>query len=87
LIDSEKCIGCNACVFICPFGAIIVDRSARIATVCDMCDGDPLCVKFCPWGALEYVKCDDVSIRVKRNRAEKLLYLLQSSLAPVEQTS
>ena len=86
LIDAEKCIGCNACVFICPFGAIVVDHSTRIAFVCDLCDGDPLCAKFCPWDALEYVKSDNISIRLRRVKAEKLLYLLRSPITPAEQT-
>ena len=52
LIDKDKCIGCSACVYACPFGAIALDRSVGTAFVCDLCDGDPLCVRFCPWDAL-----------------------------------
>ena len=78
-IDKEKCIGCSACVYACPFGAAILDRSVGSAFICDLCDGDPLCVRFCPWDAIQYVRSDEVSIRLKRARTDKLRYFLNLS--------
>ena len=68
LIDKEKCIGCSACVYACPFGTAVLDRSVGTASICDLCDGDPLCVRLCPFGALQYIRSDEVSIRLKRAR-------------------
>ncbi len=79
LIDTEKCIGCSACVYVCPFGAIVLDRSERTAFVCNLCEGDPLCVRFCPWDALQYIRSDEVSIRLKRAKTDKLLDFLKLS--------
>jgi carbon-monoxide dehydrogenase iron sulfur subunit len=67
VIDDNKCIGCSACVYACPFGAIAVDRSLGHSYTCNHCEGDPTCVKFCPTGAMEYVDNDEVSIRLRRS--------------------
>ena len=45
-IDKEKCIGCSACVFACPFGIALLDRSVGNAFICDLCDGT-LCAPDC----------------------------------------
>jgi len=87
LIDKEKCIGCSACVYVCPFGAIVLDRSVGAAVICDLCDGDPVCVRMCPFEALQYIRSDDVSIRLKRARADKLLEFLKLSPALSELSS
>ena len=79
LVDKEKCIGCSACVYACPFGAPILDRTVGSTFICDLCDGDPRCVRFCPWDAIQYVKSDEVSIRLKRARTDKLLDFLKLS--------
>jgi Fe-S-cluster-containing dehydrogenase component len=51
LIDVETCIGCGACVAVCPYQAILtVDGKAL---KCDLCGGDPACVKECVTGALQ----------------------------------
>jgi len=84
LVDKEKCIGCSACVYACPFGAIVLDRSVGTCFVCDLCDGTPLCVRLCPFGALQYIRSDEVSIRLKRARMDKLLDFLKLSSVSLE---
>ena len=73
VVDKEKCIGCSSCVFACPFGAVTLDRFQRTAVMCNLCDGDPLCAKWCPFEAIQYVRNDEISIRLKKTRVKKLL--------------
>jgi len=73
VVDKKACIGCKACVYACPFGAVTVDRSVKTVSICDLCDGDPLCARWCPFGAIQYIRSDEVSIRLKRDRANNLL--------------
>ena len=50
LIDAKACIGCGACVDVCPYQAIKIESG--IALKCDLCGGDPECVKECVTGAI-----------------------------------
>jgi Fe-S-cluster-containing hydrogenase component 2 len=81
-VAAEKCIGCSACVYACPFGAIVLDREKGCSFVCDLCEGDPLCAKLCSFEALQYVRADEVSAKLKRARTNKLLDYLNTSAAP-----
>jgi carbon-monoxide dehydrogenase iron sulfur subunit len=76
VVDNEKCIGCSACVYACPFGAITVDRLRGSSFKCDQCEGDPTCVKVCPSNAIEYVKDEEISIRLRRSAVDKLKSVL-----------
>jgi carbon-monoxide dehydrogenase iron sulfur subunit len=67
LVDEGKCIGCSACVYACPFGAIFVDRVSGHAHICNHCEGDPTCVQFCSRDAILYLDSDEVSIRLRRS--------------------
>lgn len=56
---DAKCIGCEACMAACPFGAMAMlakPDSGPTAYKCDLCGGDPACVLFCPTKALQYVE-------------------------------
>jgi Fe-S-cluster-containing hydrogenase component 2 len=86
LTNQDKCIGCSACVFACPFGATFVDRGKGISFRCDLCDGDPLCAKFCPTGCLKFLKIDEVSIRLRRSHmAEFLKFQKMTPIMPAEE--
>ncbi len=50
-IDRSLCIGCGACVDVCPFGALSLDEQ-EIATVNDNCTACGACVEECPTEAL-----------------------------------
>lgn len=55
--DVEKCMGCWACIMVCPYSAIIMGVPGHKAVAkCDLCpDLDiPACVANCPNEALIY---------------------------------
>jgi formate dehydrogenase iron-sulfur subunit len=65
-IDQEKCVGCGACVGVCPFGVPRVDPNTKKSRKCTMCyerltnDKKPACVTACPTGALSFGDRDEM---------------------------
>jgi anaerobic dimethyl sulfoxide reductase subunit B (iron-sulfur subunit) len=59
-IDPSKCIGCQYCAWVCPYGAPQYDEEAGVMTKCDLCSDElkagstPACVSACPMRALEF---------------------------------
>ena len=53
-VDPARCIGCWACILVCPYGAIRRDQAHNIIAKCDLCPGRevPACVANCPNEAL-----------------------------------
>lgn len=49
-IDTETCIGCGACVAVCPFGALHMENDK--AAVDDKCTACGACLEVCPVEAL-----------------------------------
>ncbi len=66
LIDTPSCIGCRACEFACPYGAIQFNEAANKVTKCDFCLDRigaglaPSCVAACPMRALDFGDLDDL---------------------------
>jgi carbon-monoxide dehydrogenase iron sulfur subunit len=54
LLDESRCIGCNSCIMLCPFGVIQKDEGRHVAVKCDLCPEreSPACVDACPTNAL-----------------------------------
>lgn len=54
-IDRDKCVGCETCVLVCPFGAILPTGDGPMQK-CEMClqnaAGTPACVANCPGRAI-----------------------------------
>jgi electron transfer flavoprotein alpha subunit len=49
-VDREKCIGCGACVDVCPYGALVLVDD--VVTVTDKCTACGACLDICPLMAL-----------------------------------
>lgn len=49
-VNSEECVGCGACVKVCPFDAPVICSTGKMEK-CNLC-GSPVCVWNCPGGAL-----------------------------------
>jgi NAD-dependent dihydropyrimidine dehydrogenase PreA subunit len=53
-IDTLRCTGCGACVYICPVGVLEVeDMKCRVSEGCITCG---LCVDRCQWHAITLIK-------------------------------
>jgi carbon-monoxide dehydrogenase iron sulfur subunit len=83
LVEQSRCIGCEFCVQVCPFGVIrlAADRSAVIK--CDLCAArleqglPPACVAACPVGALVF---EELKQDAARRRAQTALRVLSGEL-------
>ena len=51
-VDQEICIGCGACVGVCPVGAITLNDEGKALVDADMCIDCGACVGVCPVGAI-----------------------------------
>ena len=70
--NKDRCIGCKACVTICPFGAILYNPSEGTITKCELCDGEPACAKMCPTGAIVYEEPSRFATIKRREGALKI---------------
>ena len=78
LLETERCIGCKACVIACPFGMIRLRQDETTVIKCDLCADRlekglfPACVAACPTGALEFRELDEVTAAARRRAAALL---------------
>jgi Fe-S-cluster-containing hydrogenase component 2 len=85
--DADRCIGCRACVYICPFGAPAINPDDGKTLTCDLCadeDGQPWCVRACrDCGALQAVASEETVARKSRQRAEQARAAYQPKKGPI----
>ena len=53
IYDTEKCVGCDKCVFICPYDAIKAEPFATPTIVSEDCMGCGACALVCPHHAIQ----------------------------------
>jgi coenzyme F420-reducing hydrogenase delta subunit len=53
IYDTDKCVGCDKCVFICPYKAIEAEEFATPKIVYDDCMGCGACALVCPHHAIQ----------------------------------
>ncbi len=68
--DSQRCIGCKACMQACPYDALHIDPHSHTSTKCNYCahrvDGgmEPACVVVCPVQAIISGDINDPNSRI-----------------------
>jgi carbon-monoxide dehydrogenase iron sulfur subunit len=78
-----KCIGCKACVLVCPFGAAQWDAGTRKVVRCDLCadlieEGEvPRCVAACPTHARRVVDLDEVAGERRKAAARRAILVMR----------
>ncbi len=77
-VEERGCIGCGWCIAACKFGAITLDPSKRVVSICDLCDDDPKCVKLCPFEAIVYSTLEEATPKLKSSAMGRLLQELRS---------
>lgn len=62
--DDGKCIGCGACIWNCPYGAVSFSKTKGVSQKCDSCADrrakglEPACVSACPTNSLSFKELD-----------------------------
>ncbi|WP_457553116.1 4Fe-4S dicluster domain-containing protein [Desulfobacula sp.] len=74
--NTDVCIGCKACTYICPVGSPAQNPYTGQTMTCDMCEDDetgPWCVTACQYeGALKVYEKDSLIIETARKQAGRL---------------
>jgi len=77
LVDRTRCIGCQTCLQVCPFGAPAFDEMGKL-TLCNMCidrlkqELKTACEVACPAGAIKTGTDKEISIMQGRKVIEKM---------------
>ncbi len=79
LMVADNCIGCLACIEVCPFGALQFNEERGIAEKCHLCHHrieqgqDPACVQACQAQAIHYTEISDINTATRRGKARSFI--------------
>ena len=82
VLDEEKCDGCQACIEVCPFDAILYSREKEKVEKCNLCVHrtdrglEPFCVICCEGQAVHFGDLNDPTSRVSQMVATKETFQL-----------
>jgi formate dehydrogenase iron-sulfur subunit len=74
--DADECIGCQYCIWNCPYEVPVFDQQRKIVSKCDMClprleaGQAPACVGACPTHAITVEKVDVAAWRADHAAAD-----------------
>jgi Fe-S-cluster-containing dehydrogenase component len=77
-LSSGLCIGCLACLLVCPFGALQFNPERNTVAKCSLCHHrlekglKPACVQACPAGAIYFGDINEITKKTRRRRAPLL---------------
>jgi len=78
LVDPKHCIGCRACLLVCPFGAPQFSKGGSMQK-CHLCcqrllhEMEPACVKICPTRALDFGTLETLARKQARQAGMRIL--------------
>ena len=88
-VNESKCIGCQYCLYACPYGVRTFSEADGVARKCTLCQhltangsAEPACVHNCPGGARFYGDLDDPNSSVSRELAKYGDDCIHSLVAP-----
>ncbi|MHA1448901.1 MAG: 4Fe-4S binding protein, partial [Candidatus Hodarchaeales archaeon] len=63
IVDDARCTGCEICVSLCPYAAIVKNKTTGIAEVNRaLCEGCGICAAGCPTGAVTLINMTEEQI-------------------------
>jgi len=93
LIDADKCIGCKACILVCPFGVIALSEDGHAIIKCDLCverleqGEEPACVAACPTRALSLKTVEEVAAAHRERSLGDIVRGIDALAGHIEATS
>ena len=81
VINQQTCIGCEYCIYACPWEVITKNQLTQKSAKCTMCgdrisqDKQPFCVQACPTDALAFGLSEEIAEKAKSRAQDKNGYL------------
>lgn len=79
VVDMDICIGCGACVSVCPYNALELDENGKARLIWEACPDSFECIKVCP------VNCIWKASEAPEEAKSKQWYRFNRQLTPEEQ--
>jgi carbon-monoxide dehydrogenase iron sulfur subunit len=77
VLDSTKCIGCRACIIVCPFGVIRMGPDGKSVIKCNLCfdrlqmGQEPACAEACTTRAIRYISIEEYTAQKREEYVKK----------------